>query len=319
MTHVSGATFVGGTVIVGEIGGKDSTPGVNVGMALLIAGTIGGQRGAAAGRGTWWPSPRRASVVPKVGFRSHVDASMGPYEPAEPDDLEPSSGRSHEDPSPARCRVRRGPPAAAGGDGGRRGRHGDGPVHAGRVCRPEHGCRVHGEHARGERRWVTGALDLGFTVDFFGTDYSSFYVNNNGNITFDEASSQYPVWTWPRSAGRSSPRSSTTSTPAGPGLAWSPSARPPSTAIAHCVNWVDVGYYSQGVDRLNSGQLVLVDRSDIGPGDFDMVFNYGSIAYDDRGSSSATPTALTTPTPSRDPARARSSTERPTPWWTGPS
>src|SRR4051812_8311990 len=37
----------------------------------------------------------------------------------------------------------------------------------------------------------TGAIDLGFTVNFFGGSYSQVYVNNNGNITFGGASSQY--------------------------------------------------------------------------------------------------------------------------------
>jgi hypothetical protein len=30
----------------------------------------------------------------------------------------------------------------------------------------------------------TGAIPLGFTIDLFGTDYSSFYINNNGNVSF---------------------------------------------------------------------------------------------------------------------------------------
>ena len=32
----------------------------------------------------------------------------------------------------------------------------------------------------------TGAVDLGFTANFFGTMYSSVYVNNNGNVTFTD-------------------------------------------------------------------------------------------------------------------------------------
>ena len=32
----------------------------------------------------------------------------------------------------------------------------------------------------------TANVDIGFTIDFFGTSYSSLYVNNNGNITFDD-------------------------------------------------------------------------------------------------------------------------------------
>ena len=43
---------------------------------------------------------------------------------------------------------------------------------------------------------------------------------------------------------------------------------------AYCVNWVNVGYFNNGADRLNSSQLVLVDRSETGAGNFDLVMNY---------------------------------------------
>ena len=33
----------------------------------------------------------------------------------------------------------------------------------------------------------TGLVPIGFTVDFFGTNYPQLYVNNNGNVTFDSA------------------------------------------------------------------------------------------------------------------------------------
>ena len=41
------------------------------------------------------------------------------------------------------------------------------------------------------------------------------------------------------------------------------------------VNWVSVGYFSQHTDALSSFQLVLIDRSDVSDGDFDIEFNYG--------------------------------------------
>src|SRR5205085_1403248 len=36
-----------------------------------------------------------------------------------------------------------------------------------------------------------GAVALGFHANFFGTDYQSLYVNNNGNVTFDSQLSDY--------------------------------------------------------------------------------------------------------------------------------
>ena len=49
---------------------------------------------------------------------------------------------------------------------------------------------------------------------------------------------------------------------------------------AFCVNWVNVGYYSGGTDKLNSFQLLLVDKSDKGAGAFDIVFNYDKIQWE---------------------------------------
>jgi hypothetical protein len=46
------------------------------------------------------------------------------------------------------------------------------------------------------------------------------------------------------------------------------------------VNWVDVGYFSGHTDKLNSIQLLLVDRSDTGAGNFDIMFNYDKIEWE---------------------------------------
>ena len=37
----------------------------------------------------------------------------------------------------------------------------------------------------------TGAVDLGFTANFFGQEFGSVFVNNNGNITFDAPLSSF--------------------------------------------------------------------------------------------------------------------------------
>jgi hypothetical protein len=46
------------------------------------------------------------------------------------------------------------------------------------------------------------------------------------------------------------------------------------------VNWIDVGYFSQHIDKTNSFQLLLVDRSDTGAGNFDIVFNYDNVLWE---------------------------------------
>ena len=42
----------------------------------------------------------------------------------------------------------------------------------------------------------TGCVDIGFNVDFFGAVLSCLFVNNNGNITFDEDLSTYTPFAW---------------------------------------------------------------------------------------------------------------------------
>ncbi len=49
---------------------------------------------------------------------------------------------------------------------------------------------------------------------------------------------------------------------------------------AFCVNWNGVGYYASHTDKLNSFQLMLVERGDTGSGDFDIVMNYGQLLWE---------------------------------------
>ncbi|MHC4122571.1 MAG: nidogen-like domain-containing protein, partial [Planctomycetota bacterium] len=46
------------------------------------------------------------------------------------------------------------------------------------------------------------------------------------------------------------------------------------------VTWIDVGYYYTHVDKLNTFQLILIDRSDRAPDDFDIEFNYDKIEWE---------------------------------------
>lgn len=126
-------------------------------------------------------------------------------------------------------------------------------------------------------------VDLPFDLNFYGTTYSSLWVNNNGNVTFDG-----PL---------------TTYTPFGLIAARTPIIAPffadvdtrgaASNVVqfgygetiydgrpAFCVNWIDVGYYPSASDKLNSFQLLLVDRSDVASGAFDTLFNYEKIQWE---------------------------------------
>ncbi len=101
----------------------------------------------------------------------------------------------------------------------------------------------------------TGPIDLGFTIHFFGADYTQFWANNNGNISFTGGLAQF--------------------TPSGPQGASVPVISPffgdvdtrgalsglmslrndlPNQII---VTWDQVGYFGAHDDLLNSFQLVL--------------------------------------------------------------
>ena len=101
----------------------------------------------------------------------------------------------------------------------------------------------------------TGPLNLGFTLNFFGGNYTQYYLNNNGNISFNAGISDF--------------------TPTGPQGALQPIISPffadvdtRNTAsglvylrndIANeiIVTWDQVGYYGAHADKLDSFQLVL--------------------------------------------------------------
>jgi PKD repeat protein/lysophospholipase L1-like esterase len=127
------------------------------------------------------------------------------------------------------------------------------------------------------------AVDLPFEVDFYGERYERLWVNNNGNVTFDGPQSTYTpfglvdtqsVIIAPFFADVDTRGSGSDLVRYGYGTTVY-QGRP-----AFCVNWLDVGYYNQKFDKLNSFQLVLVDRSDRRRGDVDIVFNYGGIEWE---------------------------------------
>jgi nidogen-like/HYR domain-containing protein/carboxypeptidase family protein len=130
----------------------------------------------------------------------------------------------------------------------------------------------------------TGAVAIGFPVNFFGTTYTHLFINNNGNVTFDSAMSTFTPF------GLSGPIGTRIIAPffadvdtRGAGsdvVRYSWGATTLFGRPAFCVNWLNVGYYSAHFDKLNSFQLILVDRSDVGAGDFDIYFNYDQIQWE---------------------------------------
>ncbi|MDR1227923.1 MAG: PEP-CTERM sorting domain-containing protein [Azoarcus sp.] len=123
------------------------------------------------------------------------------------------------------------------------------------------------------------AVDIGFEVNFFGTEYSQLYVSNNGNINFGRPNS---AWYW---VGTNNyydsylaPYFSDVYTYSSGSVTYGRTTFDGYSAFG--VSWIDV----PGVSALsshNSFQLLIVDRSDVGAGDFDFIFNYGQIQWQD--------------------------------------
>lgn len=135
---------------------------------------------------------------------------------------------------------------------------------------------------RNDDSFVNG-VSIGFPVDFFGTTYTTLAVNNNGNVTFDGGMSTYtpfPILTTGRKIIAPFFGDVDTRNSASDVTRWGSTVYNGRPAL--CVTWagIGVGYYSARVDKLNNFQLLLVDRSDIAPGDFDIIFNYDRIQWE---------------------------------------
>ena len=127
----------------------------------------------------------------------------------------------------------------------------------------------------------TGQVNLGFTANINGTNYTQTFVNNNGNITFNN-----PLGTFTPSA--------ISSGAFGPIIAAyfadvdtrAPGSDPVRYGSAMLgghnvfgVNYINVGVFAS-LPIFNSFQMILTDRSDIAVGDFDIQFNYDRIVWE---------------------------------------
>ncbi len=128
-------------------------------------------------------------------------------------------------------------------------------------------------------------LQLPFPINMGGRVYTSGFLSNNGNISFGTVSTVLDgranfvprgirSINFPMIAPFYADVDTTNSSPVthGPDRV---DGRP-----AFGVNWPGVGRFDRKNDKLNTFQVVLVDRSDTGTGNFDIEFNYASINWD---------------------------------------
>jgi len=135
----------------------------------------------------------------------------------------------------------------------------------------------------------TGLIALPYTANYFGTDYTGLYVNNNGNVTFNSPLSTFtPFGLGSGYSGQPiiAPFFGDVDTRgAGSGLtSWGNGTYAGRTAFG--VTWPSVGYFASHTDKLNTFQLIMVDRSDTGAGNFDFYFNYDQIQWETGDASS---------------------------------
>jgi hypothetical protein len=128
----------------------------------------------------------------------------------------------------------------------------------------------------------TSVVTLPFAVNFFGTTYSNTFVNNNGNITFTS-----PLATFTPSA-----LNGPTAVPIIAPFFADVDTRGAASGLtsygngtfngynAFGVTWPGVGYFGSHTDKLNTFQLLLVDRGDTGTGNFDIYFNYDQMLWE---------------------------------------
>lgn len=126
----------------------------------------------------------------------------------------------------------------------------------------------------------TGLVPLGFGFNFFGTTYTGTYVNTNGNITFIGPLSTFTPFGLTGAVPQPiiAPFFADVDTRAGNLVQYGTGTFGGQAAFG--VEWPGVGYYDAHADKLNTFELVLVDRSDIAAGDADFYFNYGDILWE---------------------------------------
>lgn len=120
-------------------------------------------------------------------------------------------------------------------------------------------------------------INLPFTFNLYGTNYTSIYINNNGNVTFTAPLSTYTPFAFP-----SSPLAIVA-----PFFADVDTRNLASGVVYHKIEsnritivWDSVGYYNNQADKRNTFQLIMSDGTDplLGVGN-NVCFSYGDMNW----------------------------------------
>jgi len=146
---------------------------------------------------------------------------------------------------------------------------------------------------------ASGFATLGFPINFGGVWYSNVWINADGNVTLDTSfggrnqpnylpaaplSALAHVIFAPFWADVDTTTNGTGSIGWGTGCAYASDLRVGRQAFG--VTWSKVGYYKGHKNKNNSFQLLIIDRSDVATGAFDLQYRYGGIGWDTADSAS---------------------------------
>ncbi|MCB1888576.1 MAG: hypothetical protein KDH20_13300 [Rhodocyclaceae bacterium] len=127
-------------------------------------------------------------------------------------------------------------------------------------------------------------LDLPFTINFFGQTHSTFFINNNGNITFNDSVGAFTPRSFPASSNPMiAPFWGDVDTRCGTcGAVYVATPNPQQVVVT----WNNVGYFAQHTNLVNNFQVILTDRSGtvengatLPSGDFDITFRYDRLEW----------------------------------------
>ncbi|MGS2744189.1 nidogen-like domain-containing protein [Halomonas sp. LS-001] len=125
-------------------------------------------------------------------------------------------------------------------------------------------------------------------INFFGREFNSLWVNNNGSVTFNGARSAFTPSVITENSGNPeiTPFFADVDTRGGEAEISSAGGNSTGSNLVYydfdtvndrfIVTWDDVGYFSRQTDKLNAFQLILSDR---GQGDFDIEFRYENVEW----------------------------------------
>jgi hypothetical protein len=125
----------------------------------------------------------------------------------------------------------------------------------------------------------TGLVPTGFPINFFGQTYTQLYVNNNGNLTFGQPLpdfTPFPLTSTQRVI--IAPFFADVDTTVGNEMTYGTGTVGGHAAFG--ATWPGVGCFAANTSVLNEFQVILIDRSDIASGDFDIEFNYDRIQWE---------------------------------------